>query len=256
MIASQLFDLSGDVALVTGASGGLGARFAAVLAANGAKVALVARRRGALDAQVEAIRARGGEALAVEADVTDRAALARAFDAAQEAFGVVTILVNNAGIAPAARLTDETPESWTRVMALNLDAALFASQELAARLATPGRPGAIVNIASILGFGVQKGVGAYATSKAALLQLTKALALELAPKRIRVNALCPGYIATDINRDWLASPAGQAMLPAIPMRRFGEDSDLDGPLLLLASRAGGFMTGSALVADGGQLAPL
>ena len=256
MQASQLFDLSGQVALVTGASGGLGARFARVLAANGATVVLVARRRAALDDGVAAIAAAGGRAIAVEADVTDRAALAAAFDAAEAAFGTVTILVNNAGLVVPGRMTEVSAADWHRTMALNLDAAVFGTQEAAQRMMAAGVGGSIVTIASILAFGVQKGVGAYASSKAAVVQATRAFALELAPRGIRVNALAPGYITTDINRDHLASPAGQAMLAGIPMRRFGAEEDLDGPLLLLASPAGRFMTGAVLVADGGHMITL
>jgi NAD(P)-dependent dehydrogenase (short-subunit alcohol dehydrogenase family) len=256
MKAHDLFDLSGEVALVTGASGGLGARFAAVLAANGARVVLAARRGPELAGEVGAIRAAGGEALAVEADATRPEELARAFDRAEEAFGTVTVLVSNAGIAPVHRLIDVTPEQWQAVMRLNLDAVLWGAQEAARRMIAAGRGGAIVNIASILGFGVARGVGAYATSKAAVVQLTRALALELAPKSIRVNAIAPGYIVTDINRDWLASPTGAAMVEKIPLRRFGEPSDLDGVLLLLASGAGRFMTGETVVADGGHVLPL
>ncbi len=256
MKASELFDLTGEVALVTGASGGLGARFAATLAANGARVVLAARRRAQLQDEVEAIRASGGHALAVEADVTDPAAVSRAFDEAERVFGTVSILVSNAGIAPAHRLVDLSAEEWHAVMRLNLDAVLFGAQEAARRLVAAGRGGAIVNIASILGFGVSRGVGAYATSKAAVVQLTRALALELAPKGIRVNAIAPGYIVTDMNREYLASPVGAALVDRIPMRRFGEPADLDGALLLLASGAGRFMTGETVVADGGQLLPL
>lgn len=253
---TNLFDLSGRTALVTGASGGLGARFAQTLAAHGARVALVARRKAELEAQVAAIKAAGGEAVAIEADITDRAAIARAFNEAERAFGTVAILVANAGIAPAAKLIDETEEGWRKVMGLNLDAVLFCAQEAARRLIAAGKPGSIVVVGSILGFGVTRGVGAYCTSKAAVHQLTKALALELAPKNIRVNALAPGYIMTDINRGYLESPAGDAMKAAIPMRRFGRIDELDGPLLLLASDAGSLMTGTILAADGGHLLPL
>jgi 3-oxoacyl-[acyl-carrier protein] reductase len=256
MKASSLFDLTGRTALVTGASGGLGARFAHVLSAHGAKVALVARRKSELALQVAAIAAEGGEAIAIEADITDRAALSRAFDEAEKAFGTVDLLVANAGMAPASKLIDETEETWHKVMALNLDAVLFSSQEAARRLIAVGKHGAIVVVGSILGFGVSRGVGAYCTSKAAVHQLTKSLALELAPKNIRVNALAPGYIVTDINRAYLESPAGETMKAAIPMRRFGRIDELDGPLLLLASDAGSLMTGTILTADGGHLLPL
>ena len=256
MKASELFDLSGEVALVTGASSGFGARFARVLAANGAKVVLVARRPEPLAVNLDVIRAAGGDAIAVAADMTTDSGIALAFDEAERAFGTVTVLVNNAGTAHAAKLVDETRDGWSRVMALNLDAVMFCAQEAARRMMAAGKGGSIVNVASVLGLRSQKAVTAYCTSKAGVLHLTRAMAMELAGRNIRVNALAPGYAVTDLNRDYLASPAGQAMIPDIPMRRFGEDGDLDGPLLLLASKAGRWMTGSSVVVDGGHILPL
>ncbi len=256
MKAAELFDLTGEVALVTGASSGFGARFARVLAANGAKVVLIARRPEPLAANLAAIREAGGQAVAVSADVTTAEGVARAFDEAERAFGTVTVLINNAGTAHAAKLVDETREGWARVMALNLDAVMFCAQEAAKRMIAAGKPGSIVNIASVLGLLGQKAVAAYCTSKAGVLHLTRVMGMELAGKNIRVNALAPGYAITELNRDYLLSSAGQAMLADIPMRRFGEDGDLDGPLLLLASKAGRWMTGSSVVADGGHILPL
>ena len=256
MQASKLFDLTGRVALVTGASSGLGARFAQVLAANGAAVALVARRADRLAALKSTIEADGGRAQAIEADVVDRAAMIRAFDQAAAAFGTVTILINNAGIAPSARAIDATEEHWREVLATDLDSVFFWSQEGARRMLAAGKGGAIINISSVLGFGVSKGVIAYATAKAAVVQVTKALGLELASKGIRVNAIAPGWFVTDLNRDFLASERGMAIRKEIPLGRFGEDGDLDGALLLLASDAGRFVTGTTLVVDGGQLVGL
>ncbi len=256
MKAAELFDLSGEVALVTGASSGFGARFARVLAANGAKVVLTARRPEPLQANLDAILAMGGAAVAVAADVTTEQGIARAFDEAENAFGTVTILINNAGTAHAAKLVDETREGWARVMALNLDAVMFCAQEAARRMIAAKKPGSIVNVASVLGLETQKAVAAYCTSKAGVLHLTRVMAHELAGKDIRVNALAPGYAVTELNRDYLTSPAGQAMIPDIPMRRFGEDGDLDGPLLLLASKGGRWMTGASVVVDGGHVLPL
>jgi 3-oxoacyl-[acyl-carrier protein] reductase len=252
MTASSLFDLSGETALVTGASSGLGHRFAKVLAAQGAKVACVARRKERLEALVREIEEKGGKALAVAADVADRAQTKAAFDAAEAAFGRVTVLVNNAGVAIASSFLGMGEEAWRRTLDVNLDAVVFTAQEAARRMAASDG-GAIVNIASILSFGVQKGNLAYAVSKAAVLQATHAMALELAPKRVRVNAIAPGYFATEMTEDYLASPQGQGMLRAIPMGRFGEEGELDGALLLLASRAGSFMTGATIVVDGGQV---
>jgi 3-oxoacyl-[acyl-carrier protein] reductase len=252
MSAAQIFDLSGKVALVTGASSGLGVRFAEVLAQNGAAVVLVARRADRLGALKARIEKSGGRAIAVEADVRERAAMQAAFDAAEKAFGTVTILVNNAGVAHAGRAVDLAEEEWRRVLSTNLDAVLYWSQEAARRMLAAGKGGAIVNIASVLGLGVAKGVVAYATAKAGVIQLTKALALELAFKGIRVNAIAPGWILTELNRDYLTSEKGRALTRDIPIGRFGEERDLDGPLLLLVSDAGRFVTGATIVADGGQ----
>jgi 3-oxoacyl-[acyl-carrier protein] reductase len=256
MSIDSIFDLAGKVALVTGASSGLGVRFADVLAAQGAAVVLVARRADRLAALKERIEQSGGRAAVAEADVRDRAAMAAAFDVAEQTFGTVTILVNNAGVVHSARALEHSEEDWRRVLSTNLDAVFYWAQEAARRMLTAGTGGSIVNIASVLGFSPDKGVIAYAAAKAGVIQLTKALAIELAFKGIRVNAIAPGWITTEINRDYLASERGSAMKRQIAMGRFGEVEDLDGPLLLLASDAGRYMTGSTIVADGGQLAAL
>jgi 3-oxoacyl-[acyl-carrier protein] reductase len=256
MKASELFDLSGRVGLVTGASSGLGLRFAEVLAANGAAVALVARRKERLAALQTKIEAAGGRAVAIEADVLDNASMRRAFDAAEAAFGTVTILVNNAGVGHSTRALELPEAEWRRVLATNLDAVFFWSQEGARRMLAAGRPGAIINIASVLGFGVGKGVIAYTTAKAGVVQVTKALGLELAFKGIRVNAIAPGWFVTEINRDYLASEEGKKLTRDIPVGRFGRDGDLDGALLLLASDAGRFIAGATIVVDGGQMVAL
>jgi NAD(P)-dependent dehydrogenase (short-subunit alcohol dehydrogenase family) len=256
MTAAQIFDLTGKVALVTGASSGLGARFAEVLAENGAALALVARRADRLGAVKARIEESGGRAIAVEADVRDRAAMKAAFDAAEKTFGTVTVLVNNAGVVHSGRAVELKEEDWRRVLSTNLDAVFYWAQEAARRMLAAGKGGAIVNIASVLGLNVDKGVVAYATAKAGVVQLTKALALELAFKNIRVNAIAPGWIVTDINRDYLSGEQGAAMKRQIPMGRFGEERDLDGPLLLLVSDAGRYMTGATIVADGGQVVAL
>jgi 3-oxoacyl-[acyl-carrier protein] reductase len=256
MKASEIFDLTGRVALVTGASSGLGARFAEVLAANGASVALVARRAERLAALKQKIEAAGGRAIAIAADVLDRNAMLRAYDAAEAAFGTVTILVNNAGVAHSGRAVELPEAEWRRVIGTNLDAVFFWAQEAARRMLAAEKKGAIVNIASVLGFGAAKGVVAYATAKAGVVQMTKALGLELAFRGVRVNAIAPGWFVTEINREYLNSPEGAALTREIPAGRFGAEGDLDGALLLLVSDAGGYIAGTTIVVDGGQLTAL
>jgi 3-oxoacyl-[acyl-carrier protein] reductase len=257
MQAAQMFSVKGRVALVTGASSGLGQQFARALADNGAAIVLVARRADRLkDFRAELEKA-GARAIAVEADVNDRAAMTAAFDAAEKAFGTVTILVNNAGVAQAPVRAVELPEDeWRRVMSTNLDAVFFWAQEGARRMLAANKKGAIVNIASVLGFGVSKGTIAYATAKAGVIQMTKALGNELAFKGVRVNAIAPGWFVTDINRDYLSSEAGRMLTRDIPVGRFGQDGDLDGALLLLASDAGAYIAGATIVCDGGQMVAL
>ena len=254
MKAEQMFNIKGRVALVTGASSGLGIQFAKALADNGASVALVARRADRLAALKAEIEGNGGKAVAIEADVTDTAAMARAFDAAEKAFGTVTILINNAGIAQSPRRAiDVSAEEWRKVLGVNLDAVFANAQEAARRMLAAKQQGSIVNIASVLGFGVAKGVAAYATAKAGVIQITKALALELAFKGVRVNAIAPGWFVTEINDKYLMSEVGEALKRDIPMGRFGNAGDLDGALLLLVSDAGSYITGSTIVVDGGQV---
>lgn len=245
-------DLRGRVALVTGASGGLGAHFAEVLARSGARVAVAARRGEACAAVRDAIRATGAEAEVFQLDVTDAASVRDAFGAAEAHFGGLDILVNNAGISAAGPTLDLPEEDWDRVVDTNLKGAFLCAQA-AARIMTARGGGAIVNVASILGLRVAAQVAPYVASKAALVHLTRALALEWARHAVRVNALCPGYVETDINRGFFASAAGQAMVKRIPQRRIGAAEDLDGPLLLLCSDASRYMTGAEIAVDGGHL---
>lgn len=194
--------------------------------------------------------------MAVEADVLDRRAMERAFDAAEKAFGTVSVLVNNAGIAHTDRVLDLSEDIWRSVLATNLDAVFFWAQEGARRMVAAAKPGAIINIASVVGFGVSKGIAAYAVAKAGVVQATKALSVELAARGVRVNAIAPGWFITEINEDFLRSEKGEEIRRGIPLGRFGESGDLDGALLLLASKAGRFMTGATVLVDGGQVVQL
>ena len=246
---SDLFSLRGRVALVTGASGGFGRHFGRVLHAAGASVALAARRPDAVAADVASL---GDRAMAVALDVTDAASIAAALDAVEARFGTCDLLVNNAGIAATSPILDHSGADWDAVMDVDLRGAFVVAQAAARRMVAAGQGGAIVNIASIAGLRTMNGIAAYAAAKAGLLHLTRQMGVELARHRIRVNALAPGYIETDINRDFFASDPGQAMIKRIPQRRLGRVDDLTGPLLLLASEAGAHMTGSVVTVDGGH----
>ncbi|MDP4301417.1 SDR family NAD(P)-dependent oxidoreductase [Leptothrix discophora] len=245
--------LAGRVALVTGASSGLGRHFAGVLSQAGATVVLAARRLDRLDEAVAQIRDRGQAAQAVALDVTDAASVKAAFDTLAERGLCADVLVNNAGVAVSRPLLAQTEADWDGVVDTNLKGAWLVAQEAARRLVAAGKPGSIVNVASITGERVAGGVAPYCASKAGLIQLTKAMALELARVGIRVNALAPGYVSTELNQDFLASGAGERLRARIPQQRFGRVEDLDGPLLLLASEAGAYVTGSVLAVDGGHL---
>lgn len=250
---AERFSLRGRVALVTGASGMLGAHFARTLAAAGAAIVLAARRIEPMQSLRQQLLERGSRVAVVPVDVTDQSMVRAAFDHAEIELGGVDIIINNSGIAEPASALEQSDEDWRRLFAVNLDGARRVSVEGAKRLVASGRQGTIVNVASILGLRQGNGVTAYATSKAALIQMTRQHALEWARYRIRVNALAPGYVETDLNRDFFRTDAGQAVIKRIPQRRLGRLEDLEGPLLVLASEAGAFMTGSVLVVDGGHL---
>lgn len=247
------FRLDGRTALVTGASSGLGRHFALLLAEAGAAVAVAARRVDRLAELVAQIEGQGGRARAVAMDVCDVRSVRRAFDEIAAWRGAPEVMVNNAGVAVSRPLLEQSEADWDGVLDTNLKGGWLVAQEGARRLVAAGRGGAVVNVASITGERVAGGVAPYCASKAALLQLTRAMALELAAHGIRVNALAPGYVQTELNRDFLASGAGQRLMARIPQKRFGQPQDLDGALLLLASEAGRFMTGSVIAVDGGHL---
>jgi NAD(P)-dependent dehydrogenase (short-subunit alcohol dehydrogenase family) len=247
------FSLENQVAIVTGASSGLGAHFAKVLAEAGAKVALLARRKRLAEEVAAELKSHGWTAVAFAADITDPDSLHRALHDVEAELGTPDILVNNAGAHAGLFALELSAPDWNSVIETNLTGTWAITQQVAQHWVEHKRPGVIVNIASILGIGVSPGVMSYAVSKAAVIQMTKALALEWARYDIRVNALAPGYFPTDLTKDFLASPEGQAMVKRIPMRRLGQLEDLDGPLLLLASSASGYMTGSVITVDGGHL---
>ncbi|MDP3160150.1 MAG: glucose 1-dehydrogenase [Reyranella sp.] len=245
---SKLFDLSGKVALVTGASSGLGAHFAHCLGAAGASIVLAARRADRLASLQAELGGKGVKATAVDLDVQSGASITAALEAA----GPLDIVVNNAGISIVKPAIDMPEADWDSVVDTNLRGAWLVAQGAAKRWVAERRPGSIVNIASILGLRTIGQVAPYNASKAGLIHLTRALAMEWARHDIRVNAICPGYIETEMNSPFWKTPAGERLIERIPQRRIGQPGHLDGALLLLASEAGAFMTGSIVTVDGGH----
>lgn len=255
-MASDIFDifsLRGRTALVTGASSGLGRHFAITLARTGAKVFVAARRPALLGQLVDEIQAMGQDAVALPLDVRDPASVLACFAAIAEHGEACDIIVNNAGVSITKPVFDLTEDDWQSVVDTNLGGSWRVAQEGAHHMKAAGKAGSIVNIASILSDRVARGVAPYVISKGGLMQLTRSLALELARFNIRVNAIQPGYIITDLNRDYLEGEGGDQLRARIPTRRFGYPEDLDGPLLLLASDAGRHVTGIGIVVDGGHL---
>ncbi len=245
----QRFSVAGKRVLITGASSGFGAHFAIALAEEGADVVLAARRVEKLEATAEAVRALGREATVVPMDVSDHASVEAAF--AQ--MPAVDVVVNNAGVSHEGPTDELSEEDWDRVVDTNLKGVWAVSKFAIQQWRRDGRPGSLINIASILGLRVGGRVAPYTASKAAVVQLTKSLALDFARYNIRCNAICPGYVETDINRDFFNSPLAEKMLKRIPYRRLGQIDELVGPLLLLASDASSYMTGAVIAVDGGHL---
>ena len=243
-------------AIVTGASSGLGRHFALTLAKAGAKVAIAARRTDRLMELVDEIASFDGHALPVALDVTDPASVSKAVETAETELGRLDILVNNAGVTQPKMAIDVTEEDWDSVVGTNLRGSWRVAQETARHMKRLGHGGSIINIASILSFGVTRQLSTYAISKAAVVQMTKAMAVELTRDNIRVNAIAPGYIETDFNRDFFATDRGKKMISRIPQQRLGQMSDLDGALLLLAGDGSQYMTGSVITIDGGHTLPL
>jgi NAD(P)-dependent dehydrogenase (short-subunit alcohol dehydrogenase family) len=250
----DLFNLDGRVALISGAGSGLGRQFAQTLAGKGATVALAARRREKLEETADMVREHGGQAICLELDVTDALSVANCLRETASEVGVPDILVNNAGIARQAFLTDISEDDWDAVLDTNLKGVFMMAQAAAKAMMIAEKPGSIINIASILGLRVTKTLGSYIAAKAAVIHLTKAMALEWARHNIRVNALAPGYFMTEINQEQFADGKGEEFAnQRVPMNRIGELHEIEGPLLLLASDAGSYMTGSVLAVDGGHL---
>lgn len=247
------FQLDNKIALITGAGSGLGRQFAQTLSEAGATVVLAARRREKLEETAEMIRDAGGSAACFDLDVTDSASIDDCFRAMIAEVGVPDIVVNNAGIARQAYFTEISEEDWDDVLDTNLKGVYMVGQAGARAMIAAGKPGSIINISSVLGIRVSKALASYAAAKAGVSHLTRAMALELSRNNIRVNALAPGYFVTEINQHQFDQGAEKLIKVGVPMGRVGDLVEIGGPLLLLASDAGSYMTGSIVAVDGGHL---
>ena len=252
-------DLGGRVALVTGASSGLGAQFARTLARAGAAVVLASRRTDKLQDLRLAIESEGGDAHVVALDVTDGDSIRAAVARAETEVGPIDILVNNSGVSTTQRLQDVTEADYDFIMDTNVRGAFFVAQEVGKRMlarakgAAPGTwvGGRIINIASMAGLKVLPQIGVYCMSKAAVIQMTKAMAVEWGKFGINVNAICPGYIDTEINHHHWATEGGQKLIAMLPRKRVGQPADLDAVLMMLASNESHFVNGAVIAADDG-----
>ncbi|NBQ88890.1 MAG: SDR family oxidoreductase [Betaproteobacteria bacterium] len=250
---ANLFDLSGKHILLTGASSGLGRHFARTLTRAGARVAMAARTADKMHALADEIRAEGGTCDVYALDVRDRAAI-RACIAAAEAVAPIDVLVNNAGVARPRAPEKLGDDEWDEVYETNLRGPWVLAQEVIKRRLADQRPCSIINIASILGIRAIGHLAPYSAAKAGLINLGRDLCVDLAAKGIRVNALAPGYFITEMNDEWLASPAGDRLRQRVPAKRFGQPAELDGALVFLASDASRFMNGNLITVDGGHTA--
>jgi NAD(P)-dependent dehydrogenase (short-subunit alcohol dehydrogenase family) len=251
-IAVPSFDISREVVLVTGASSGIGRHFAQVLAAAGAKVAAAARRVDRLSELARDIESRDGTCLPIACDVTKQDSIREAIANVEDRLGPLSVLVNNAGVVVSKPLFEHSEADWDHVVDTNLKGAWLAARDFAHHLVERKRPGRIINIASVLGFRTIGQVPAYCAAKAGLIHLTHVMAMELARHGILVNALAPGYVETDFNREFFQTEAGQRLISRIPLKRIAQPDDLDGALLFLASPASAYVTGAVISVDGGH----
>ncbi|HKR89614.1 MAG TPA: SDR family NAD(P)-dependent oxidoreductase [Phenylobacterium sp.] len=255
MAHAPIFDLSGRVALLTGASSGLGERWARLLAKAGAKVVLGARRIERLEELSRQIGESGGRAIAVRLDVADENSIKAAFDAAEAAFGLVDTIIANAGINVEGSAFELTPDGLDQIMSINVRGVFLTVREGARRLIEQGagaERGRVVINASITANYVEPGIAAYSASKAAVQQMGKVLARDWAKTGLNVNMLCPGYVRTEMTQDWFEAPGGQKQISRFPRRRLMDESDLDAPLLFLCSDASRAVTGASFTIDDGQ----
>ena len=246
------FNLEGKIALVTGASSGLGAHFCKILAERGAKVIVTGRREDKIKNVVSEIRKKKGEAISIPLDVTDNNSIKWCFDKVENTYGVVDIVSNNAGVAKPEKALSVDEESWDKVIDTNLKGVWLVSTEAARRMILKEVNGSIVNTSSIQGFRVAMDRASYAASKAAVIQLTKALALEWSEHKIRVNALCPGFFFTEMTENYFTSPKFSKYLSSLVPKRIGNIDEITAPFLLLASNAGSYVNGISIPVDGGH----